>query len=183
MSAVWKSHIGAHSHFNFSAPSLLYLAIVASICSFLLCNSLSICDATCSSGKTRLCRGCTSFSPCTRSCYNVHALVISESLNVFDHIFAAEAGFNSLLQLVQRLLTMELVLILTTIFILGDIRGAYIKLLMSKAADKTISKFEVAFLFTLKDICSRLQNSPPKEKEFLMLETFPHSTTRRIFIP
>ena len=27
---------GAHAHFNFSAPSLLYLAIVATICSFLL---------------------------------------------------------------------------------------------------------------------------------------------------
>ena len=31
-------------------------------------NSRLICDATCSSGRTRLCGGCTSFSPCTRSC-------------------------------------------------------------------------------------------------------------------
>ena len=138
-------------------------------------NSRSLCDAlhaTCSSCMTRHCRGCTSISLCTRSCsagqnptscavrnccYNVRALVIFEVLNVFDHIFATEAGFAT-----------------TTAVTAADgvdsdphrsfhsgrqQREAYIKLLISKA-DKSMRKFEDAFVRTLKVICSWLQFSP-----------------------
>jgi hypothetical protein len=139
-------------------------------------NSRSLCDAlhtTCSSCRTRHCRGCTSISPCTRSCsagqsptscavrnccYNVRAVVIFETLNLFDHIFATEAGFAP-----------------TTTTADGvDLdphgsfhsgrqrREAYIKLLISKA-DKSMRKFEDAFVRTLKAICSWLQFSPEEE--------------------
>ena len=136
-------------------------------------NSRSLCDAlhtTCSSCMTRHCRGCTSISSCTRSCsagqnltscavrsccYNVRAVVIFEALSVFDHIFATEAGFAS------------------TSTTAGGVdpdphssfhsgrrqREAYIKLLISKA-DKSMRKFEDAFVCTLKVICSWLQYSP-----------------------
>ena len=143
-------------------------------------NSRSICDAlhtSCSSCKTRHCRGCTSISPCSRPCsagqsptscavrnccYNVRALVIFESLNIFDHIFATEAGFAPP----------------TTTTTADGVdpdphgsfqtgrqqREAYIKLLISKA-DKSMRKFEDAFLRTLKVICSWLQYSPPPEEK------------------
>lgn len=118
---------------------------------------------------TRHCRGCTSISPCTRSCsagqgltscpvrnccYNVRAVVIFEALNVFDHIFAAEAGFantaaagavdpNPYLSFHSG----------------RQQREAYIKLLISKA-DKSMRKFEDAFVRTLRLISSWLQFSP-----------------------
>lgn len=82
-------------------------------------------------------------------------MVIFEALNVFDHIFATEAGFAP-----------------TTTAADGvdpDPHGsfhsgrrqreAYIKLLISKA-DKSMRKFEDAFVRTLKVICSWLQYSP-----------------------
>jgi hypothetical protein len=84
-------------------------------------------------------------------------LVIFETLNVFDHIFAAEAGFAP-----------------TTTSTTADgvdpdphssfhsgrqQRAAYIKLLISKV-DKSMRKFEDAFVRTLKVICSWLQFSP-----------------------
>lgn len=88
-------------------------------------------------------------------------MVIFESLNVFDHIFAAEAGFAP-----------------TTTSADGvdpdphgsfntgrQQREAYIKLLISKAADKSMRKFEDAFIRTLKVICSWLQYTPPPEEK------------------
>ncbi|KAF8799886.1 hypothetical protein BYT27DRAFT_6849641 [Phlegmacium glaucopus] len=137
-------------------------------------NSRSLCDAlhyTCSSCMTRHCRGCTSISPCTRPCapgqnptscavrnccYNVRAVVIFEALNIFDHVFATEAGFTP-----------------TTTSADGvdpddphgsfhsgrQQREAYIKILISKA-DKSMRKFEDAFVRTLRVICSWLQFSP-----------------------
>ena len=140
-------------------------------------NALQMCDAlhaTCSSCKTRHCRGCTSISPCTRPCsagqtptscavrnccYNVRTVAIFEALNVFDHICTSEAGFNSTA---------------TTTTTTSDgidpdphrtfhsgrqQREAYIKLVISKA-DKSMRKFEDAFIRTLKIICSWLQYSP-----------------------
>ena len=83
-------------------------------------------------------------------------MVIFEALNIFDHIFATEAGFTP-----------------TTTTTADGVdpdphgsfhsgrqqREAYIKLLISKA-DKSMRKFEDAFVRTLKVICSWLQFSP-----------------------
>ena len=128
-------------------------------------NSRSICDATCSSGRTRLCGGCTSFSPCTRSCISqclftslLLKLALIRSYYLYNDYWRWSWSWSS-----RQFSYWE-----TS----KSVRS------LSKAADKTISQFEVAFLFTLKDICSRLQYSPPREKRFLMLETFPYSTTQ-----
>ena len=83
-------------------------------------------------------------------------MVIFEALNTFDHIFATEAGFTP-----------------TTTATADGVdpdphgsyhsgrqqREAYIKLLISKA-DKSMRKFEDAFVRTLKVISSWLQFSP-----------------------
>lgn len=83
-------------------------------------------------------------------------MVIFEALNVFDHVFATEAGFTTTSTT-------------TTTADPADLdphqsfhagrqqRDAYIKLLISKA-DK--GKFEDAFVRTLRVICSWLQFSP-----------------------
>jgi hypothetical protein len=86
-------------------------------------------------------------------------VVIYEALNVFDHIFATEAGF-----------------VAPTTTTAGGVdhdphgsfhsgrqqRETYIKLLISKA-DKSMRKFEDAFVRTLKIICSWLQFSPAED--------------------
>jgi len=120
---------------------------------------------------TRHCRGCTSISPCTRPCsagqdptscavrnccYNVRAVAIFEALNIFDHVFATEAGFTTSVDGIDSDDPHRS-------FHSGrQQREAYIKLLISKA-DKSMRKFEDAFVRTLKVICGWLQFSPEVE--------------------
>jgi hypothetical protein len=81
-------------------------------------------------------------------------LVIFETLNVFDHIFATEAGFAPTTPTADGVDDP-----LGSFHTGRQQREAYIKLLISKA-DKSMRKFEDAFVRTLKVICSWLQYSP-----------------------
>ncbi|KAF8167212.1 hypothetical protein B0H34DRAFT_791971 [Crassisporium funariophilum] len=135
---------------NLMSPPRVQLSTTSELPSF--CDLLHV---TCSKCATSHCRGCSAVSKCPRQCSGGHgcavrnccpdvrAIAIFEALSSFDQTFATEAGFAGVNGKQQR--------------------QAYIKLLISKA-DKSMRKFEDAFVRILRLLCSWLQASSDDEK-------------------
>ncbi|PPQ77547.1 hypothetical protein CVT25_011407 [Psilocybe cyanescens] len=114
----------------------------------------SVLHVVCTACGTTHCRGCFTVVRCPRDCTggaqdctvrnccpDIRAIAIFEALSSFDHIYATEAGFAGKGQDGEQQQQM---------------RQAYIKLLMSKA-DKSMRKFEDAFVRTLRILTTWLE--------------------------